>query len=53
VLALVAEGRTNGGIAERMVITEGCVQKVRHVISGKLGLPADDADRRPVLSVLA
>jgi DNA-binding NarL/FixJ family response regulator len=27
VLALVAEGRTNGGIAERMVITEGSVQK--------------------------
>jgi DNA-binding NarL/FixJ family response regulator len=27
VIALVAEGRTNGGIAERMVITEGSVQK--------------------------
>ena len=53
VLALVAEGRTNYGIAERMVITEGSVQKYVTSIFGKLGLPAGDADHRRVLSVLA
>jgi DNA-binding NarL/FixJ family response regulator len=53
VLALVAEGRTNHGIAERMVITEGSVQKYVTSIFGKLGLPAGDADHRRVLSVLA
>jgi serine/threonine-protein kinase len=53
VLALLAEGRTNRGIAERMVITEGSVQKYVTSIFGKLGLPASDADHRRVLSVLA
>jgi len=53
VLALVAEGRTNHGIAERMVITEGSVQKYVTAIFAKLGLPAGDADHRRVLSVLA
>ena len=53
VLALVAEGLTNHGIAERMVITEGSVQKYVTSIFGKLGLPAGDADHRRVLSVLA
>jgi len=53
VLALVAEGRTNRGIAERMVITEGSVQKYVTAIFAKLGLPASDADHRRVLSVLA
>jgi DNA-binding NarL/FixJ family response regulator len=53
VLALVAEGRTNRGIAERMVITEGSVQKYVTAIFTKLGLPASDADHRRVLSVLA
>jgi len=53
VLALVAEGRTNRGIAERMVITEGSVQKYVTSIFGKLGLPGGEADHRRVLSVLA
>ena len=53
VLALVAEGRTNRGIAEQMVITEGSVQKYVTSIFAKLGLPAGDADHRRVLSVLA
>jgi DNA-binding NarL/FixJ family response regulator len=53
VLALVAEGRTNRGIAKRMVITEGSVQKYVTSIFAKLGLPAGDADHRRVLSVLA
>ena len=53
VLALVAEGRTNRGIAERMVITEVSVQKYVTSIFGKLGLPEGDEDHRRVLSVLA
>jgi DNA-binding NarL/FixJ family response regulator len=53
VLALVAEGRTNRGIAERMVITEGSVQKYVTSIFAKLGLPAGDTDHRRVLSALA
>jgi DNA-binding NarL/FixJ family response regulator len=52
VLALVAEGRTNHGIAQRMVITEGSVQKYVTAIFSKLGLPAGDEDHRRVLSVL-
>jgi DNA-binding NarL/FixJ family response regulator len=53
VLALVAEGRTNRGIAERMVIAEGSVQKYVTSIFAKLGLPAGHTDHRRVLSVLA
>jgi DNA-binding NarL/FixJ family response regulator len=53
VLSLVAEGRTNRGIADRMVITEGSVQKYVTSIFGKLGLPAGESDHRRVLSVLA
>jgi DNA-binding NarL/FixJ family response regulator len=53
VLSLVAEGRTNRGIADRMVITEGSVQKYVTSIFGKLGLPAGETDHRRVLSVLA
>jgi DNA-binding NarL/FixJ family response regulator len=53
VLALVAEGRTNRGVAERMAITEGSVQQYVTSIFGKLGLPAGEADHRRVLSVLA
>jgi DNA-binding NarL/FixJ family response regulator len=53
VLILVAEGRTNHAIAERMVITEGSVQKYVTSIFAKLALPAGDADHRRVLAVLA
>lgn len=52
VLALLAEGRTNRGIAERMVITEGSVQKYVTSVFAKLELPAGDEDHRRVLSVL-
>jgi DNA-binding NarL/FixJ family response regulator len=52
VLTFVAEGRTNHGIAERMVITEGSVQKYVTSIFAKLALPAGDADHRRVLAVL-
>jgi DNA-binding NarL/FixJ family response regulator len=52
VLALVAEGLSNRAIAERLVITEGAVQKHVGAVFAKLGLaPGDDAHRR-VLAVL-
>jgi DNA-binding NarL/FixJ family response regulator len=53
VLALMAEGRSNQGIAERLQITERAVQ--RHVASvfDKLGLAASTDDHRRVLAVLA
>ncbi|NHC16035.1 response regulator transcription factor [Motilibacter deserti] len=53
VLALMAEGRSNVAIAERLVVSEGAVEK--HVTSmfTKLGLQPDAADSRRVLAVLA
>jgi len=53
VLALMAEGRSNSGIAELLVISERAVEKHIGNIFGKLGLPASDADHRRVLAVLA
>ena len=53
VLELVAEGRSNRGIAERLEISERAVQKHVTSIFGKLGLPADDDDNRRILAVLA
>ena len=53
VLALMAEGRTNSAIAERLVVTEGAVEKHVSNIFGKLGLPPSEADHRRVLAVLA
>src|SRR5919202_123124 len=53
VLALMAEGRTNSAIAERLVVTEGAVEKHVSNIFGKLGLPPSDLDHRRVLAVLA
>ncbi|MFL5871680.1 MAG: response regulator [Solirubrobacterales bacterium] len=52
VLELMAEGRSNAAIAERLVITERAVEKHVTSIFGKLGLtPAADNHRR-VLAVL-
>lgn len=52
VLSLVAEGRSNAGIAHRLFISEGAVEKhVRSVLS-KLNLDASDEDHRRVLAVL-
>jgi DNA-binding NarL/FixJ family response regulator len=51
VLALIAEGRSNYGIAERLVITEGAVEKNVHRILRKLDIPLDG--HRRVLAVLA
>jgi len=53
VLALVAEGRTNGAIARALFVTEGAVEKHVRSIFGKLGLPHGVADHRRVLAVLA
>jgi DNA-binding NarL/FixJ family response regulator len=52
VLALVAEGRSNKAIAERLQITQGGVQKHVTAIFSKLDLPAGDDDHRRVLAVL-
>jgi DNA-binding NarL/FixJ family response regulator len=52
VLGLMAEGRSNQGIAERLVITERAVEKHVTSIFGKLRLPAASADHRRVLAVL-
>jgi len=53
VLGLMAEGRSNGGIAERLVVTERAVEKHVTSIFSKLRLPAAPADHRRVLAVLA
>jgi DNA-binding NarL/FixJ family response regulator len=53
VLALMAEGRSNAGIARRLWVTEGTVEKhVRHILA-KLSLPEADDDHRRVLAVVA
>jgi DNA-binding NarL/FixJ family response regulator len=52
VLALVAEGRSNSGIAHRLYISEGAVEKHVRSILTKLQLPATDEDHRRVLAVL-
>lgn len=52
VLALMAEGRSNAGIARRLWVTEGTVEKhVRHILA-KLDLPETDDDHRRVLAVV-
>jgi DNA-binding NarL/FixJ family response regulator len=52
VLSLMAEGRSNAGIADRLVITEGAVEKHVANIFAKLGLPVSESDNRRVLAVL-
>jgi DNA-binding NarL/FixJ family response regulator len=53
VLGLMAEGRTNAGIARALVVTGGAVEKHISNIFSKLDLPATDDDHRRVLAVLA
>jgi DNA-binding NarL/FixJ family response regulator len=53
VLALMAEGRSNAGIARDLWVTEGTVEKHVHSILGKLPLPETHDDHRRVLAVLA
>jgi len=53
VLALMAEGRSNAGIARRLWVTEGTVEKHVRSILAKLQLPETDDDHRRVLAVVA
>jgi serine/threonine-protein kinase PknK len=53
VLALMAEGRSNGGIARILWVTEGTVEKHVRSILGKLRLPEAGDDHRRVLAVIA
>jgi serine/threonine-protein kinase PknK len=53
VLALVAEGRSNAGIARRLWVTEGTIEKHVRSILAKLDLPETDEDHRRVLAVIA
>ena len=53
VLQLVAEGRSNRGIAERLAVSERAVQKHVTSIFLKLELPAGSDDNRRILAVLA
>ena len=53
VLALMAEGRSNSGIAGHLLVSERAVEKHISNIFTKLGLPPSDADHRRVLAVLA
>jgi DNA-binding NarL/FixJ family response regulator len=53
VLALMAEGRSNAAIAQRLVITERAITKHTSNIFAKLDLPPSDDDNRRVLAVLA
>ena len=47
-------GRSNNGIALRLTVTEGTVEKhVRSILMARLRLPATDDDHRRVLAVLA
>jgi DNA-binding NarL/FixJ family response regulator len=52
VLSLMAEGRSNAGIAHQLWITEGTVEKHVHSILTKLRLPATADDQRRVLAVI-
>jgi DNA-binding NarL/FixJ family response regulator len=52
VLALMAEGRSNAGIATALVVSGGVVEKHVASIFGKLGLPQSEGDNRRVLAVL-
>jgi DNA-binding NarL/FixJ family response regulator len=53
VLALMAEGRSNAGIAEALVLTVGAVEKHVQSILSKLDLAQSTGDHRRVLAVLA
>jgi DNA-binding NarL/FixJ family response regulator len=52
VLGLMAEGRSNAGIARRLWVTEGTVQKHVRSIFAKLELPEAEDDHRRVLAVV-
>jgi DNA-binding NarL/FixJ family response regulator len=53
VLGLMAEGRSNSAIAQRLYVSEKAVSKHSTSIFSKLGLTQSDDDNRRVLAVLA
>jgi DNA-binding NarL/FixJ family response regulator len=53
VLALMAEGRSNSAIAQRLFVSDKAVGKHSTSIFAKLGLPPSEDDNRRVLAVLA
>jgi DNA-binding NarL/FixJ family response regulator len=53
VLELMAEGRSNSAIAQRLFVSEKAVSKHSTSIFAKLDLPPSDDDNRRVLAVLA
>jgi DNA-binding NarL/FixJ family response regulator len=53
VLGLMAEGRSNAAIAQRLFVTEKAISKHAAGIFAKLDLPLSDDDNRRVLAVLA
>jgi DNA-binding NarL/FixJ family response regulator len=53
VLAVMAEGRSNAGIAQLLSVTEGTVEKHVRSILLKLNLPETDSDNRRVLAVIS
>jgi DNA-binding NarL/FixJ family response regulator len=53
VLVLMAEGSSNQGIADKLVITTRAVEKYVSTIFAKLGLPSTGTESRRVLAVLA
>ncbi len=52
VLALMAEGYSNAGIARRLFVSEGTVEKHVHSILPKLQIPETGDDHRRVLAVI-
>jgi DNA-binding NarL/FixJ family response regulator len=52
VLGLMAEGRSNAGIAGQLVVSDGAVEKHISSIFSKLGLEISDTEHRRVLAVL-
>jgi DNA-binding NarL/FixJ family response regulator len=52
VLSLMAEGRSNAGIAGALVVSVGAVEKHVASVFDKLGLPPSEGDNRRVLAVL-
>ncbi|HEY8584334.1 MAG TPA: helix-turn-helix transcriptional regulator, partial [Capillimicrobium sp.] len=52
VLGLMAEGRSNAAIAERLVISEKAVVRHASHIYAELGLPVSNDDHRRVLAVV-
>jgi DNA-binding NarL/FixJ family response regulator len=53
VLALMAQGRSNAGIAQELVVSAGAVEKHISSIFNRLNLAPADGDHRRVLAVLA